>query len=188
MGKLVIGIVGEKGSGKGTFPTLLQEIVPDKKIAKTTFSDSLTETFKVWSLPPTRENYIKLMVAMRDTFGPNVLANSVRKRIEDLEGDIVIVDGMRWMADLEMIRSLPNSKVLYITADPKVRYERTKARGQKAGETEASFEQFMKQETAATEVDIPKIAAQADFTINNNGTLEEFKRQTQDLLNKFLTK
>lgn len=186
MDKLIIGIVGEKGSGKGTFPKLLIEMLPDKRIVRTTFSDVMTDTLNIWGLDRSRENYIKLVVAMRENFGPNVLANAVKRRVEGLDGDIVVIDGMRWMADLEMIRSI-NGKIVYITADPKVRYERTKARGEKAGETETSFEQFMEEEKAPTEIDIPKIAAEADFTINNNRDLEEFKSQVKEFKEKFLS-
>lgn len=185
MEKTVIGIVGEKGSGKGTFPKILQEILADKRIVRTTFSDIMTETLNIWGIERSRENYIKLVVSLRDSFGPNVLADAVKKRVLELDGDVIIVEGMRWMADLEMIKSL-EGKILYITADSKIRYERTKLRGEKAGETTTSFEEFMKEENAPTEVDIPKIASAADFTINNNGSLEEFKTQVQSFAGKYL--
>ncbi len=185
MNKIIIGVVGEKGSGKGTFPKILEEIVPDKRIVKTTFSDVMTDTLNIWGLERSRENYIKLVVAMRDTFGADVLANAVKKRVLELEGDIVIIEGMRWLADLEMIKSL-QGKIIYITADPKIRHERTLARGEKAGETTTTFEDFMKEESAPTEVDIPKIAYEADFTINNNGSFEEFKAQVKLFAAKFL--
>lgn len=185
MNKIILGIVGEKGSGKGTFPKLLQEILPDKKSVRTTFSDVMTDTLNIWGLDRSRENYTKLVVAMRDSFGLDILANAVKKRVQELEGDIIVIDGMRWMADLDMIKSI-DGKIVYITADPKIRYERTKARGEKAGETETTFEQFMEEENAPTEVDIPKIAAAADFTINNDGDLEEFKRQVRLFTDKFL--
>lgn len=185
MQKEIIGVVGEKGSGKGTFPKILEELSPGKRIARATFSDVMTDTLNVWRIERSRENYIKLVVAMRNAFGPNVLAGTVKKRVQELNGDIVIVEGMRWLADLEMIKSL-DGKIVYITADPKIRYERTKSRGEKAGETQASFEQFMQEENAPTEVDIPKIASQADFTINNNGTIDEFKSQVKLFAEKYL--
>ncbi len=186
MSKLIIGVVGEKGSGKGTFPKLLQESLSDKKIVRTTFSDIMTDTLNIWGLDRSRENYIKLVVAMRDNFGPDVLASAVKKRIQELDGDIIVVDGMRWMADLDMIRSL-DGKIVYITADPKIRYERTKARGEKAGETETTLEQFMEEEKAPTEVDIPKIAEASDFTINNDRDLDSFKDQIKSFIQKFLS-
>ncbi|MBI3486337.1 AAA family ATPase [Candidatus Daviesbacteria bacterium] len=185
MNKVVIGIVGEKGSGKGTFPKLLQEMLPDKKIVRTTFSDVMTETLNIWGLNKSRENYIKLVVAMRDSFGPKVLADAVKKRIGGLNGEIIVVDGMRWLADLEMIKSI-DGKIVYITADPKIRFERTKLRGEKDGEIETTFEQFMEEEKAPTEVDIPEIAKNSDFTINNNGSFEEFKNQVNDFIQKLL--
>lgn len=187
MDKTVIGIVGEKGSGKGTFADLLKEAYPDLKVEKATFSDVIKDALTVWNLEPSRGNFINMMVAIKNAFGEGVLANAVKKRIEDLSGEIIIVDGMRWEHDLHMIKSFPKKFVLYITADPKVRYERTKNRGVKIGEANASFEEFMKQESAETETYIPRIASQADFTINNNGSLEEYKSQTKEFAKKHLS-
>ncbi|MBI2011763.1 AAA family ATPase [Candidatus Daviesbacteria bacterium] len=187
MKRLIIGLVGEKGSGKGTFTSILKETLPEKAIDQITFSDVLTDSLNVWALPPSRENYIKMMVSMKNTFGGDVLANAIKARVEKLPGEIVVIDGMRWPADEVLIRSFPKNVVLYITAVPKIRYERTKSRGQKAGEKDATFEQFMEQESAETEVYIPKIGEKADFTINNDGPLDEFIEQVKTFSKKHVT-
>lgn len=179
--KIVIGLVGQKGSGKGTFSTLLQKLLPDKQIAKIKSSDILLQTLSLWSLTPTRENFQKLAVAMDQTFGLGTLTQAVEQQINTIQADIIIYDGVRWETDVEMIKKFPQSKLVYVTANPSLRYQRAKARNEKAGENEITFTQFMKEEQAHTEVFIPQIGAQADFTITNEGTLEDFKDQVKQV-------
>ncbi|TSC65567.1 MAG: Uncharacterized protein CEO21_377, partial [Microgenomates group bacterium Gr01-1014_80] len=87
--KLIIGLVGEKGSGKGTFAKFLQEIVPDCSYIR--YSDILVETLNFWSLPLTRANYQNLANTMEKSFGSGTLANATKPRIQNLPGAIVIV-------------------------------------------------------------------------------------------------
>ncbi len=177
--KVIIGLVGEKGCGKGTFKDLLAEMVPDKKIAHVRFSDVLAETLKLWGIPASRESLQKLSPAMVQAYGEGVLTRAVRKRVEDLDADIVILDGVRWLSDEEMLRQLPDNLLVYITADAKTRYERTKSRKEKTGEENTTLEQFMKEEQAETEKSIPLIGARADYKIINSGSLEELRTEIE---------
>jgi dephospho-CoA kinase len=47
---IVLGLVGEKGSGKQTFSDFLKKAAKGKKIAHMRFSDILRETLELWSL------------------------------------------------------------------------------------------------------------------------------------------
>ena len=179
---IVIGLVGEKGSGKGTFTKLLKDCLPRAKIVYVCFSDALGDTLKIWGIEPTRENYQKLSVAMKNTFGEGSLTRATHRRISGLEADAVVLDGIRWRADVELLRSLPNNILVYVTADARVRYERTKNRKEKAGEDQTTFEQFMAEEQAETEKLIPKIGAQAELTIDNNGSPEQLREQIQKII------
>ncbi len=177
--KIIIGLVGEKGCGKGTFKDLLVEFVHDKKIAHVRFSDVLTETLKLWGIPVSRENLQKLSPTMVQAYGEGILTRAVRKRVEDIDADIVILDGVRWLSDAEMLRQLPNNLLVYITADAKTRYERTKGRKEKAGEENATWEKFLLEEQAETEKAIPLIGAFANHMIFNTGPLEELREEVK---------
>lgn len=176
--KIYIGLVGEKGSGKDTVTEFLKKLLPGKKIDHVTFSDVLSETLNLWFIPRTRANYQKLVPMMVDTFGNSTLATITRHRAEALKANIVCIPGMRWPADLRMVRSLnkdgSRSFVVYVTAPAKIRYLRLKKRRQKVGEEKTTFRKFMREEKARTEVDIAKIGKKADLTIVNDGTMEEF--------------
>lgn len=182
----VIGLVGAKGSGKGTFPTLLSEILPDKKIIVTRFSDILKETLAIWTIPSTRKNLQDLAVFMEEGFGDGTLANATKSRIEKIEADIVIIDGIRWWPDVKLLRSFERNYLVYITASPDTRFKRTSFRKEKIGKTEATYEQFINEEQAKNELNIPEIGKKADFLIDNEGDLEDYKNQVEKFIEKFL--
>lgn len=189
--KTYIGLVGEKGGGKDTVMKFVQQLLPKKKIVQVRFSDILSETLDIWGLARIRDNYQKLSPAMIDAYGKSVLASAVRARAETAEADIVFMNGVRWWADTAMMRALrrkgAKSFLVYVTAPARVRYERLKKRGEKAGEKKATFRQFMKEEKARTEIDIPKIGKKADMTIENTGTMDEFMKAVRTKLLPLIT-
>ncbi len=184
---LVIGLVGEKGSGKETFAEIFCKVLEAspfgrrKKVEHVKFSDLLKETLALWSLPATRPNLQDLVVIMDKHFGEGTLSEAIYQRIIGLSAEIVLVDGIRWDSDIVLLNRFPKHKLIYITADLKVRFERICQRREKIGEGE-SYEQFLKEEQAANEISIPRLGAQADVTIQNNKTLREFK---SEILNAF---
>jgi dephospho-CoA kinase len=105
------------------------------------------------------------------------LSTASKNRIGSAKADIVLFDGVRWESDVKLVRSFRKNFLIYVTADPKVRYERTKARKQKVGEDLATFDQFLEDEKIATEIYIPEFGKSADFKIENNGTLDDLKSQ-----------
>lgn len=185
MNKIVIGLVGEIGGGKETFTKLLKEKYKDG-VAMVRFSDILGDTLNLWGLERSRENYQKLSVAMRNTFGDGTLTNAVYHRVQNLNSEIVILDGVRWLSDADLVRKFPSNILVYVTADAKIRYQRTKDRKEKAGESQDTWEDFQKKDQAETEKDVPTIGAWADFKIDNNGTLEDYRRQVAEFCDRYL--
>lgn len=61
---MVLGLTGEKGSGKETFVKLLAELNPNQGITHLRSSDILRETLQIWSIPETRTNLQLLPVIM----------------------------------------------------------------------------------------------------------------------------
>lgn len=185
--KLLIGLTGEKGSGKGTFAELLCKIAPPKiSIHPTRFSDLLAETLNAWHIPTTRANLQKLSIMMDREFGIGVLAAAIRHRVENDPSDVVILDGVRWQADVRMIRGFQNNVLVYITADPEVRFERLQGQGKYIGEVGMNFEQFQREERAATELLIPEIGRWANFKVCNNGSLREFRRVARSFYEQYV--
>ena len=182
--KLVIGLIGEKGSGKQTFVNFLKEIKPNLNIRQVRFSDILAETLIVWDLPISRVNLQKLAIMMNATFGETALANAAKFSIEGDRADIIIFDGIRREAELKLVKSMKNHLLVYISADQNLRYNRLKKRSEKVGETGLTFEQFLAEEKSKAEENIPSLGSAADKKLGNNGSKEEFKEKIKQLLAK----
>ncbi len=187
-GKIVIGISGQKGGGKGTFAGLLKTTAHNKRVEEIRTVDVLFDTLRYWDLPNSRENLQRLVTVMNKAFGEGTLTQAVKRKVENSEADIVILDSIRLDSDVKLLRSFSKNVLLYITADPKLRYERMKQRNEKAGEGEMSYKQFLKEEQAPTEILIPKIGANADYTIENNGTFEDYIKEVEKFYQKKVTK
>lgn len=178
--KIIIGLIGEQGSGKGTFVEILRELLPSMKIGHHKSSGIIKKTLELWSIPFNRENAQKLPVIMEKHFGKGILSQAIKPIIENDDSDIVIFDGVRWSSDYQMIRSLFNPgicayRLVYVTARAKIRFSRIKNRNEKFGESEITWKQFLRQESASTEKDIPLLWGK-DSKITNNGTRKKFKK------------
>lgn len=186
--KLVIGIIGEIGSGKEMFVSLFSEIARKRfTVARVRFSEILRETLRLWDIPMTREHIQKIQQVMRGGFGEDVLPHAMQKRIQEADTDIVLLDGVRWEEDVNLIRSFPRNYMIYVTADPKVRYERTKMRSENIGDATITFKAFMEQQKAPNELLIAKLGARANMAISNNGTVDEFRANVNDFFEKSIS-
>lgn len=178
--KIYIGLTGENRSGKDTFCEIVSEICKKAGISvdKCTSSDVLFKTFDVWKIKKTRKNAQKLVSAMVSKFGSNILSKAMKQLMKCNTADIVIFNGVRMPSDITMLKTLPNSFIVYVTAEVKKRYDRCK-NGDKVGENKLSFEEFMKEEKAPTEVHIKEIGKNADIKIKNNSSLYNFRKNIE---------
>jgi uridine kinase len=182
--KLVIGIVGAPLAGKETCANLLETLFIEDgySVSRHTFSEILRATLDLWDIPHGRDNEQKMAIIMNAEtgFGDGALSRAMRRRLMEDTADVTILDGVRWLGDETMIRSLADDGIktvmVYISADPKVRYARLLARN-RAGEAAATWEKFMQQEQVRTEVDIPSIGSRAEIALENNyDSVENFER------------
>lgn len=182
--KLVIGIVGAPLAGKETCANLLEKLLLEDgySVSRHVFSEILRETLDLWGIPRGRDNEQKMAIVMNaDTgFGDGALSRAMQHRIMNEDVDVTILDGVRWLGDEKMLRGLNDegikSILIYIQADPNVRYARLLARN-RAGESATTWEKFLEQERARTEVDIPAIGNRAEIVLDNNyDDIEHFHR------------
>ncbi|KKP80319.1 MAG: hypothetical protein A2271_04565 [Candidatus Moranbacteria bacterium RIFOXYA12_FULL_35_19] len=184
--KIVIGLIGEKGSGKGTVSDYLIE-----KYGAIHYGTSkiLRRTLEDLHVPVTRDNLVKLALVLKEGYGPSIIIDSLITDMEKNGSDIIIADGIRMHGDVEPFRKKykRNFFLVYVTADLKLRYARTKKRKEKDGEDKTTFEQFLEEEGKLTEVSIHEIGRSAEFKMNNNGTAEELKAQVDKMIKKIKT-
>src|SRR3989339_685337 len=102
--------------------------------------------------------------------------------------DIIIkrYGGVRMKGDTDPFKKVYKESftLIYVTADPKIRYERSKKRGEKAGENLATLEEFLEKEKAPTEAAIAEVGKTADFKITNDGNYEELEKAVIAVMEK----
>lgn len=179
MPKLIIGLVGQAGCGKGTAADLLRNEYGAGYIR---FSGILGEIIEKLSIEKTRDNFIKLSEALRKMYGDDVLSFAIEKAALGAKEDIVVVDGIRRPGDIVALEPLPQFKLISIEVPAELRFERMKKRGEKATESNMTWEQFMNEEKAPTEITIPKVMDRAWRAIPNEGSKEEFEEAVRETM------
>ncbi len=179
MKKIILGFVGELASGKGTACRYLH-----KKYGAPSyrFSNILRDLLKRLSLDITRENQQHMSQILRETFGQDTLARVIAADVTGDPSELITVDGVRRLPDLSYLKKIPGFFLVSIIADPLTRYQRLIKRGENSDDTTKTFEQFQRDSQAEAELQIQEAAQTAQWTIDNNGTLDELHQQLEHIL------
>jgi len=179
--KIIIGIVGEIASGKGT----AAEYLKDKyNAAIFKFSTSMRDIAGRLYLEPTRENIQKVSTVLRAGFGEDIFAKVMANDAARSDSEMIITDGIRRPSDIVELAKLPGFHLIAIAADEKTRYERVKLRNENRNDANKSWDDFKKDAIAEPERQIRDIAAKAEFTIENNGTVEDLYKKLDAIVAK----
>ena len=178
--KLILGLVGEIASGKGSIVKYLE-----KRYSATSnrFSTTLRNVLDRMYVDVNRKNMQTLSLILRQSFGENLLAKIISKDAMNDDNPIVVVDGIRRPADIEFLSVLPEFKLAYVTTDMKTRYERIINRDENKDDAAKTFEEFEQDHKAETELEIPNIGKKAQIKIDNTGDFEGLYEQVDKIIN-----
>lgn len=179
MPNLLLGLVGLQGCGKGTLADILKE---QYGAGYFRFSATISTILDTLALEKSRENFIKASVCLRQTFGEDVFSYAIETAALNAPQAVVVLDGIRRPEDIVALEPLPNFHLISIEADAPLRFERMKARGEKATEANLTWKQFIADEQAPTEKGIPFVMQRATHRLTNNGTREAFEASAHELL------
>jgi len=176
--KIVIGLAGKIGAGKGTVAEYLKKKYKAKQLV---YSDILSDVLRRLDLPVTRENLQALGKCLREGLGKDVLVNAMKADVGRGRAEVKLIDGIRYVNEVEMLRTFPHNVLIFVDAPLDVRYERAKKRGEK-GEAHTTPAEFMDRENAATEKELDEVKKRADYVLQNTGTIEELHGQMRQLM------
>ena len=176
-GRRIIGLTGTNAAGKGEAAAFFR----DRGFAFFSQSDVIREELRRKGLEPTRDNLIREGNALRQRFGPDILARRVRERIT---GDS-IVDSIRNASEIEYWRAQEDFLLLAIDAPVELRYRRAVTRGR--DESAGSLADFRAKEDQEKTRDrmaqqLETCMRMADYVILNDGTLEAFHQKLEVFL------
>ena len=168
MVKLIVCLTGMPGAGKST----IAEGLKSKGYDVINMGNIVRLEAKKRNLEPTGTNLGKLMLEIREKNGPGAVAELVLPEIENSQSDVIVIDGIRSNAEIEILRKHGTVKLLAIHASTDKRFEFLQKRGRSDDpQTKINFEERDNRELG---VGISNSIALSDDAItNNNKTKEE---------------
>jgi dephospho-CoA kinase len=179
--KVVVGVAGMPGSGKGVFRRTVQKMGYPVVI----MGDVVRGEVKRRNLKPTPENLGKTMLNLRELEGPAVVAKRCVPKVKKATGRIVVIDGVRSLAEVEEFKKhFPNFILIAIHTSPKTRYQRLFRR--KRSDDPTNWETFKQRDLRELGVGMGAVIAAADRTIVNEGTLAQLKTEIRQVMKEML--
>ncbi len=186
MTTIVVGLVGPIGVGKTTIANYLEST----GFQKLKFSDPIKEETDRRKLTNTREAYQDIGDSLREKFGNDYISRSLHDKIKAKANKSFVVEGFRNPGEISIFQKLPNFVLVGLNADPKVRYERLKNRGEP--HDPKTWEAFEKQEARDQGIGQPEYGQQvlaslelADFVIDTDKVQSEVNITIDKILKEF---
>ena len=175
----IIGLSGTNGAGKDAIGILLSERCGYLFISVT---ELLRDEARRRGLPVERQHLRAISTEWRREFGLAVLVDrgmDVFSAAEKGRYTGIVMASLRNPYEADRVHEL-GGKVVWVDADPRVRYERVRANASnrdRAGEDDKTFEQFVAEEEAemhstgdAAALDMGAVKDRSDIIIMNNGS------------------
>ena len=180
--RIIVCLTGMPGAGKSTIASSLKE----KGFPVITMGDAVREEAKRQNLEPTDCNLGTLMLKLRTELGPGAIAHLILRKMEkDTNRKIVIIDGIRSMPEVDILKSVGYVKLLAIHASTNTRFIYTKERARP--DCPSSIQDFVVRDKRELTVGISEAIALADETLSNNDlTIEELKEKGFEIIQKWI--
>ncbi len=179
MNKVIFGLVGQMASGKDTVKLYLEEKYQARSCR---FSDVLRSILYILGLDNSRTNLQDLSTNLRRLYGEDILAKTIVNQVNKINSDVVVVDGVRRLADIKYLSELANFFLISITADMKIRYERLIKRGENENDDKKTYVDFVKDHEQEAELQIEEVIKNANFKLNNNSDFENLYHQIDKII------
>jgi dephospho-CoA kinase len=166
------------GSGKEEFVSVAR----DEGLFVVRMGDVVRSFVKNRNLELTSEIVGKIANKEREQLGLGIWA---QRTLPLVEGEIVIIDGIRGDAEIEVFNEALGDDLILVgvSASPKTRFERIKSRGR--SDATMTWEEFLRRDDREIGWGIENAIALCEYIITNEGTLEEFREKIRSLLKEF---
>ncbi len=177
---MIIGITGTNGAGKGT---VVSHLVA-KDFKHYSAREFISIEIRKRGLPLDRSSMQEVGNDLRRLHGPAYVVQALYEQAVAAGGNAVI-ESVRVVAEAQCLKK-SGAALLAVDADRALRYERTVSRGSETDRVD--FDTWVAQEerewhnAAAGDMDVPAVVAMADYTVTNNGSLDELHAQVDKVL------
>jgi dephospho-CoA kinase len=186
----IIGISGTNGSGKDSLGQMLQDNYGWLFISVT---DILRDELRRRGEPIERKNLRALSSEWHEKYGAGALTNLAVKNFEPVKDEYngLVIASLRRPGEVHKLHEL-GGKLVWVDADPKIRYGRIAGRNRSA-EDDKTFEEFITDERlemdggAGHTLNMSEVKKLADIFIENDSNdIEDFKKAAEKALKDYL--
>ena len=185
---VIIGIAGPSASGK---TVVARHIAKRKSAYWTKYSDVLLRLARNRKLSTNKASLQALSTQLRHDHGEDFLTRELHRQLVLVPNKMVVVEGNRRMVDMHFLTSLAEEEgkelvLIYIDADPSVRFGRMLERLAREGQEPITRSMFDVLENDECEEELPLVRdyVKAHGTVidNTDLTLETLTKEVDELL------
>ncbi len=174
---LIVAITGMPGAGKSTAAKALEA----HGFKRITMGDVIREETRKRGMEPDEKNTGKVMLELRDQYGPGAVAEVCLRSLKALKESVVIVDGIRSYAEVEVFMRGGKVKLLAISASRERRFKLLKERAR--SDAPASRASFDERDQIELSIGVGSAVALADESLSNErATPEELGNRAVELV------
>ncbi|MDA4116935.1 MAG: AAA family ATPase [Thaumarchaeota archaeon] len=161
---LIIAITGMPGAGKSTAAKALEA----QGFKRIVMGDVIREETRKRGLEPDQTNTGKVMMELREKYGQGAVAEVCVQLLASIKDEVVVVDGIRSMAEVDVFGRAGRVLLLAIHASRGRRFALLTERGRSdAPESRARFDERDSRELA---IGVGNAIALSDETVSNERT------------------
>jgi dephospho-CoA kinase len=172
---LIVAITGMPGAGKSTAAKSLETL----GMKRVVMGDVIREETVRRGLTADEKNTGEVMRDLRNMYGDGAVAELILKRVEESKPELLVVDGIRSVAEVEVFRKAGRVLLLAVHASRGRRFSLLKERGRR--DDPITYDGFLKRDERELDVGIGRAIALSDEVISN-------EHITPDILTKIVVK
>ncbi len=182
MSKLVVCLTGMPGAGKSTITAKLKE----QGYETFSLGDGVRSEAKRQNLEPSGENLGKIMLELRQKNGPGAVAELLKDSIQNSKHKIIIIDGVRSIHEINVLKETGTVKLLAVKASSDNRFNFLSER--KRSDDPLTREKFEERDNREIGVGLEEIIGLADQSIENNDvTIDQMVESAIKIFQKWVS-
>lgn len=183
--RFFVCLTGMPGAGKSSVADSLKE----RGFYVISMGDVVRDEARLQNMELTDTNLGDLMLKLRKEMGPGAISHLIIKKTSCEDNNlskIVIIDGIRSIHEVEILKDIGNVKLLAIHASADTRFKHIKQRAR--SDKPLNEEDFVVRDKRELTVGISEAIALSDESIsNNNLTIEELKEKAYEIIQKWIS-